>query len=170
MEWLKALDRETVFKYESENGDTLSGTLEELGCDLKGGPGETVQVGENTYTYAGFEPRKLSIENRVEYDQNGRKAIQITRKNGERQYISQSKLHYMKTGRIQNQYTKEFEAHLVKTSQEQLLKTDQYISKAKIIANKERETMIQKGVPGHYIPEGSGWRSPDGEHFIPRNT
>lgn len=101
----------------------------------------------------GFLPQEVRQTSIVEYDQNGRKAVRIRDKNGTIRHISKSKLHYIKTGKIENQYTDKFKAHITKTNQEQLLATE---------ASRRRAAVTQVD-PDTILKEKIG-QLPDGEY------
>lgn len=107
-----------------------------------------------TGTYDGFEPEVVEQINVVEFDKNGRKAVRITDKNGKVRYQSKSKLHWAKTGRIENKYTREYEEHLAKTKQEQLLRTEH--SRKRATVSKASANDVLKNLPdGEYISDGT---------------
>jgi len=130
MSWLEELNEDVVYNYEfiQEKESSISGTIRqfkrELNIDIKGEPGEVIEVDGNLAKYAGFEPIKLKQEARIEYEKNGRKAVHIIDKKGNHKYISKTKLQFMKTGCANGVYSKGYEEHLRKTQQEHLLVED----------------------------------------------
>jgi len=105
-------------------------------------------------TYAGFEPRISKQTTMIEYDQNGRKAMRIQNKDGTVQHLSQTKINYMKTGRIENQYTKEYKNHLIKTQQEQLLRTEYNRRRGKV-SRASLDDVIKNMPDGEYVSDGT---------------
>lgn len=104
-------------------------------------------------SYAGFEPEEIRQTNVVEFEQNGRKAVRVRDAGGGVRHISKTKLHYMKTGRIENQYTKEFQDHLVKTKQEHMLRTEHSRKRAKVSTASAKDVL--KNLPdGEYLSDG----------------
>lgn len=81
--------------------------------------------------YIGFEPIKMNITEIVHYERNGRLAVRVTDKKGKVSHVSKSKLHYKKTGRIENQYSESYRQHLMKTDQQALMTTETNIRRAK---------------------------------------
>lgn len=118
MSWLD--DRKIVYRYQTE-----SGTVFHLKLGATEDPPLTIESPEGVATYAGFEPDVVKQVNVVAYDKNGRQAYRIIDKTGKVSHISKSKYKYLKTGRVENCYTKEFQTHLEKTEQDQILQTDE---------------------------------------------
>lgn len=118
MSWLE--DRKIVYRYKAG-----SGTVFHLELGATEDPPATIDSPEGVATYDGFEPDVVKQTNVVAYDQNGRLAYRIIDKSGKISHISKSKYKYLKTGRVENCYTKEFQQHLEKTEQEQMLHTDE---------------------------------------------
>lgn len=103
--------------------------------------------------YDGFEKEIVEQTNVVEYDQHGRKAVRIKDKDGNIRHQSLSKLHWAKTGRIENKYTPAYEEHLRKTQQEQLLRTEHNKKRARTSTPTAAELL--KDLPdGEYISDG----------------
>jgi hypothetical protein len=171
MSWLDDINNSRVYIYRNDAGDKISGTpkqLEELfETTLKLSQGEAVNHDGDYYVYAGFEPVKLGGETRVEFEKNGRKGVHIRKPDGDHQYISKTKLHYIKTGRIENQYTNSFKEYVAKKEQEQLRETEKNVKRAKVVASSLQMLAAKKQVPHDYIPTEKGWHSPDGKKFIP---
>ena len=92
-------------------------------------------------TYVKFLPIKINIRGKVAYEQNGRKAYQITDGKGNVRYVSATKMHYHETGDIQPQYTKSYSDHLVKTGNADQLEGSKYND---IVA--ERKKTLEKRV------------------------
>lgn len=112
-------------------------------------------------TYIGFEPQKIRQTAQVEYEQNGRKAVAIRNKDGEMQYVSQTKLHYQKTGQVENQYTKGYREHLEKTKQHELLRTEHLRKKrgkASTLTDGQHaiENMVKDMPDGEYLASADG--------------
>lgn len=114
------------------------------------------QCGAST-EYAGFEPVKLGQTHNVEYEQNGRKAIRTRGKDGSIQHISKTKLHYMKTGRIENQYTKAYQDRIQKEAAEAQRKA-KAMEATQAERRKYQDQIIKeqiKNMPdGEYISDG----------------
>ena len=71
--------------------------------------------------YMGFEPIKLKQVNVVSYEKNGRVAYRIKDKGGKISHISKTKYVYLKTGRVENQYTPQYQEFLHKMQQERMM-------------------------------------------------
>lgn len=127
MSWLEEFNKDRIFIYkDSRTGDVFKGTTEEfsfyLGVEIKGEPGDFFEHQEGSvYTYAGFEPKEMSLGTQVTFEHNGRKG----RKYGSNGFISETKLQYMKTGqtktvlsdsykREMNKRVSEYTTHLEK--------------------------------------------------------
>lgn len=106
-----------------------------------------------TGVYSGFEPDVVEQVTVIEYEQNGRKAVKVRNKDGSTRYVSKSKLNYLKTGRIENQYTKEYQDHLIKTKQTELLRSG--VGKGKGKARKANEAMMKNLPDGEYVSDGT---------------
>lgn len=76
--------------------------------------------------YSGFLPTKLRLRGKVSFEQNGRKAYQITDGNGGVRYTSATKEHFLETGDIKPQYTKAYSEHLVKVGQSEQLEETKF--------------------------------------------
>lgn len=107
-----------------------------------------------TGTYAGFEPRIAKVTTMIEYDQNGRKAMRIQNKDGTVQHLSQTKINYLKTGRIENQYTKGYKEHLIKTQQEQMLRSEHNKRRGKV-SRASLDDIIKNMPDGEYVSDGT---------------
>jgi hypothetical protein len=122
-------------------------------------PEKMEDVDGSVGTYIGFLPDKINQQHGVEYDQNGRKAMRIRNKDGSITHISKTKLHYMKTGRIENQYTKAFQEKLQKEQQEQLLRSEQGRGRGSVQpASARRHDLEAKlgALPdGEYVSDGA---------------
>jgi len=108
MGWLE--DRQCSYKYTCDEGhlsvyqmptseQDYESTRECLAC-------------QKTAAYSGFEPDEINMVGKVSFDQNGRKAYRISDGKGKVTYISQTKYKYMQTGKIEPQYTKEYESQI----------------------------------------------------------
>lgn len=147
MSWLA--DRKITYQYKLPNGSIVHFKLP--AADVAP---PTIETEEGIAEYAGFEPDEVKQVNIVEYDKNGRKAVRIRGRNGEIQHISKTKLKYMKTGRIENQYTPEFQQRLEKSKQEQLLRDGS--GKGKGTATQAKMEKLLKDMPdGEYVSDGS---------------
>lgn len=103
--------------------------------------------------YAGFyniDPIGLSsYSTRETYDKNGRQAVKIGNT-----HMSMSKYNYLETGKVENQYTPAYKAHLMKEVEknEYLLKTE--TNKRRAMVNrttaKEMDKKISKLPDGEY--------------------
>ena len=103
--------------------------------------------------YDGFEPEEVRQTNVIEYDQNGRKAVKVRQKDGSVQHISKTKLNYLKTGSTDSQFTKEYQEHLFKTKQHELLRSG--VGKGKGKARKANEAMMKNLPDGEYVSDGT---------------
>lgn len=154
MSWLDDLNATTVFKYSLEDGDTLEGTLQELahffGTEPKGVPGEElVTVDGKKACYAGFEANKIRQKSYVEFEQHGRKAVCITDEKGKKSYISKTKLHYLKTGKVEGQYSNAFKEASRKNEQQAVIAESRRHSKGPTMKD------LLKGLPdGEYMSNG----------------
>jgi len=153
MSWLS--ERKCHYEYKCPDGHTTIQTAtvadeEEMRHDTA-----CAECGKSAQ-YAGSEiddGDKLRQVSKVTYEQNGRKAIRIRGKNGEIQHISATKAHYMKTGRIEPQYTKEFQEKLVKEKAEQMLATEHNQRRATSTTAKFKE-MLKDMPDGEYTSDG----------------
>lgn len=115
------------------------------------------ECGEGT-SYAGFEPQKTGLTTKVEYEKNGRKAIAIRDKDGNMSYVSKTRLHYNKTGRIENQYSEGRKRQIVDRQVEDTLRSNYNKSKANVTqasAQKHMEEMVKNLPDGEYLSDGS---------------
>ncbi|NDD05335.1 MAG: hypothetical protein EB078_10545 [Proteobacteria bacterium] len=149
MGWLQDLDYEYIyncvgheFLMRGKAGDDMPRSAPCPTC------GQTGQ-------YAGFKPIQVKQTTEIEFDQNGRKAVAIKNKDGSTTYISKTKLHYMKTGRIENQYTRSYQEHLQKTQQDEMLRTEH--------SRKRANVSPLKNLPdGEYVSDGVNfYRAPE---------
>lgn len=141
MSWLNDIERD--FKYECEScGDVF---IERY---LSGDPTirdpKPCSCGAQAQ-YAGFLPMQLNLRGKVAFDQNGRKGYQITDGKGGVRYVSATKQHYLETGDIKPQYTKEYERHLRSTGREELLEGQKYDSLVE--ARKKNQELAKKIKP-----------------------
>lgn len=148
MSWLA--DREILYRYKMKDGSIRHVKMSAADDAPKSHTFDDGAVGK----YNGFEPEEIKQTHNVEYDQNGRKAMRTRDKNGNITNISQTKLHYMKTGRVEHQYTDEYKQHLMKTNQTQLLQTEHSRKRAKVTQKSFAE--IVKDMPdGEYLSDGT---------------
>jgi hypothetical protein len=93
MTWLE--ERELVAEFKCpESGDTVRVTYR-AGDGLPEAP-----KSDRKLVYVGTLPYHMGGATKVEYEQNGRKAFCINDGNGNIQYRSKSKEHYLNTGEI----------------------------------------------------------------------
>lgn len=130
MSWLGEIER--IFKYQclhcEEPHEFQMASKEQN--DFK--PPSCDKCASDTLTYVSFRnPGPIFNQTvvSVSYDQNGRKARKIGN-----QYISETKLNYLETGKIENKYTKSYEQKLSadKEKNEVYLKTETNKRKAKV--------------------------------------
>lgn len=147
MSWLA--DRDIQYIYKMKDGSTRH-----LKLTAKDDPPSehTFEDGE-VGTYAGFEKEEVRQVNMVEYDQNGRKAVKIKDKDGKVSYLSKTKINYLKTGRIENQYTKAYQEHLQKTQQEQMLRGESRKSKG-TVSRASLDEVLKNMPDGEYVSDG----------------
>lgn len=142
MSWLNDIERE--FKYECEDCGELF-TIKLVSSDPTARDSKPCSCG-SLAQYAGFLPTQLNLRGKVSYDQNGRKAYQITDGKGNVRYVSATKQHYLETGDIKPQYTKGYVEHLKSTGKEDLLEGQKYDS---LVEGRKRNQEIAKRVkPG----------------------
>lgn len=112
------------------------------------------ECGESTtLEYAGFyniDPISISHNTtRETYDKNGRQAVKIGKT-----HMSMSKYNYLETGKVENQYTPAYKAHLMKEVEknEYLLKTETNKRRAMVgqAASKELDKKISNLPDGEY--------------------
>ena len=124
MSWLDDLSKERVFIYRFEDGETIKGTQAQLndfvGHELKFDPGEEFEVDNRKASYAGFDPIKLSQRSSVCFEKNGRKAYANRDSDGNMTYISETKMNYLKTGKIENSYTDAYQEQVTKGIQAEI--------------------------------------------------
>lgn len=147
MSWIA--DREIKYRYRMPD-ETLRLLI--LKADQDAPQEHTFEDGQ-VGVYCGFEPDVVQQTNIVEFDKNGRKAVRIRNPDGTVRHVSKTKLNYMKTGRIENEYTKEYREHLEKTKQEQLLRTEHNTRRAKVSTARPEDVL--KNLPdGEYVSDG----------------
>ncbi len=112
MSWLE--DLEYDFKFECEN--LHQNTVRAKAKEGRPEPPACSECGE-ALQYRGFKPQQIKQTHNVEFEQNGRKAVRTRGKNGEIQHVSKTKLNYMKTGRVESQYTKDYKEHIEKENE-----------------------------------------------------
>lgn len=158
-DWLADLNADRVFNYRFEDGSVVSGTLKELndmyqfGVNgttlLTGEPGEGfVTFDGRCAEYAGFEPVKLGQRSSVMYEKNGRKAYMQRDSNGNISYVSATKMHYLKTGKIENQYSSDYQAVIEKQVQAEVYNSQ------KQQADKSIHEAIKHLADGEYVSDG----------------
>lgn len=125
MSWLA--ERQILYRYVLPDG-----TVHHMKLSAAEEPPQVIEIDGVEAQYAGFEPDELKQTSVVAYDQNGRLAYRIKDKDGKIRHVSKTKHHYMKTGRIENQYTSSYREHLEKTEQEQMLRTEHNRRRAKV--------------------------------------
>jgi len=111
----------------------------------------------STTEYEGFDAEPCKQTHRVEYEQNGRKAVAIRGKDGKMKYVSKTKLNYLKTGRSDGQYTKGYQEQIDKENQEQALRAAHEKGKGKVERLKTQKLMEEmvKDLPdGEYASDG----------------
>ena len=95
MSWLEKEAEKTVYKYKSEAGTIISGTLAELiektGLGLEAKYQETFEYLGDKYTYNGFEPKQNNIMTKIVFEKNGRQAVRIQHTNGKSHVRSMTK-------------------------------------------------------------------------------
>lgn len=104
--------------------------------------------------YLGFEPVKVKQTHAVEYDKNGRKAVAIRGKDGKMQYFSKTKLNYMKTGRVESQYTKEFQEALQKEEQKRVVQEQKAEAARRQKMDGHFKQMVANLPEGEYVSDG----------------
>jgi hypothetical protein len=126
MSWLDDIRQERFYNYELEDGSVIQGTLKKLselsGVDVQGDHGEKLTIDGHTATYKSFEPIKIQQRNEITYEKNGLKAVMKRDADGNMTYVSQTQIHYQQTGKIEVQYTKEFQRQAEKNLQFQMQK------------------------------------------------
>lgn len=106
---------------------------------------------ETTLRYAGFDNLdKIGMSHHVKmetYDQNGRKAVKIGNT-----YMSMSKYNYLETGKIKNEYTPDYQAHLEKEAEknEYLLQTE--TNKRRAMVSQATQKELDKKISD--LPDG----------------
>lgn len=105
-------------------------------------------------SYGGFDPVKVKQTHAVEFDKNGRKAVAIRNKDGSLQYHSKTKLNYLKTGRVESQYTKEFQEALQKEEQKKLVQEQKAQTSRRQHMDRHFKQMVSKLPEGEYVSDG----------------
>jgi hypothetical protein len=145
MSWLNDIQYDYLYKC-AEHEFMVGGPAGEMppttACPQCGGEAQ----------YMGFVPVELRQTTQVEFDQNGRKGMAIRGRDGSISYISKTKLHYMKTGKIENQYTPAYREHLEKTEQDQMLRTEHSRKRAKVTSAAD---MLKNMPDGEYLSDGT---------------
>lgn len=151
MSWLD--ERDIFYRYKRPDGTIVHLKL----SSKEESPAQFMCEDGVVAEYDGFEADQVKQTTITTYDKNGRLAVEIRGKNGEKQYVSKTKYNYMKTGRIENQYTPEFKERLQKSQQEQMLRSDVGPGKGKVSAVKrrEREKAFRDMPDGEYLSNGT---------------
>lgn len=157
MSWLEELSKERVFNYKLEDGSTIRGTTQELSKlfsrEFIGEPGEVITTDENmVLKYAGFEPIVLGQKGIVEFEKNGRKAVMIRNPDGSVDYHSKTKMHYVKTGKAEQQFSDDYQKEIDRQLQQQMLR-EKHTPKQK---DPLRE-MIKALPEGEYLSDGKSF-------------
>jgi hypothetical protein len=157
MSWISDIEHTFNFKCEDKAcGYTTKIKSKEDSEKLRRDPPKCFKCGGVT-SYGGFEPVKIGQTHNVEYEQNGRKAIRTRGKNGEIQHVSKTKMHYMKTGRIENQYTKAYQEKMQKEAAEAERKA-KAMEASQAERRKHQDQVIKeqiKNMPdGEYVSDG----------------
>ena len=118
MSWLSEYD--IVYQYRC-----LDQHLTEVTLATKEEPSSSVQCPQcqGQAVYLGFKPNKIKQMAKIEYEKNGRKAVEIVHPDGTKTYLAKTKEVYMKTGRVEPQYSKEYAEHLRREGQEEMLRS-----------------------------------------------
>lgn len=109
---------------------------------------------ESEMNYLGFDPVKVKQTHAVEYDKNGRKAVAIRGKDGKMQYFSKTKLNYMKTGRVESQYTKEFQEALQKEEQKRVVQEQKAEAARRQKMDGHFKSLVANLPEGEYVSDG----------------
>jgi hypothetical protein len=149
MSWLS--DRIVRHKYKMEDGSIR---IVELPASEDAEQELTFSDDQKVGSYAGFEPEEIRQTNIVEYDQHGRKAVRIKDKNGKVTHMSKTKLNYIKTGRVENKYTKSYEEQLMKQKMDFMLRGEARKSKG-TISKAPLEDMVKNLPDGEYVSDGT---------------
>lgn len=94
-------------------------------------------------TYVKFLPLRINLRGKVAFDQNGRKAYQITDGKGNVRYVSATRQRYEESGDIVPQYTRAYADHLVKTGNADQLEGMSYKT---LVAEREKTRERKKRV------------------------
>jgi hypothetical protein len=162
MSWLEDDFNNTVFNYKAEDGTKISGTVKHLseltGAEVKGQPGEVIVLDGMEASYAGFEPSKIAIKTAVVFEKNGRKAVAMRDRDGKMSYVSQTKINYQRTGKVESVYTKDYEEIIEKNVQKELQQA-QFTKKNQPDPLKE---MLKNLGDGEYVSDGVNFMRADG--------
>lgn len=162
--WLKDLNDNAVYRFKFEDETIIHGTLKQLsdlsGVSVKGNPGEVITVEGLKASYAGFEPHKIGQKSEIVYEKNGRKAVAIRDRDGSMRYISETKRHYQKTGKVEQQFSKAMQVEIEKGVQKEL-QAAQFKKKEK--AYDPMGEAIKKLADGEYVSDGKNFIRAD-EH------
>jgi len=152
MSWLA--DRVIKHIYEGKEGRTT--TVEFPAMQAAPGFYEDSETGE-TMRHIGFEPDEVRQTQTVEYEQHGRKAVQVREKDGSIRHISKSKLHYLKTGKVKNFYTTAFEEKLKKQEDDakaRNLLTEQENKRRAVVTDVRLKDLVKEMPDGEYVSDG----------------
>lgn len=160
MNWLAELNKERIFNYRSEDGSVIRGTISDLSVifsrEIVGEPGEKFSHESHEYEYAGFDAIKSEQKSIVEFEKNGRKAVMIRNPDGSIDYHSKTKMHYAKTGKVEQQFSDEYQSHIDKQMQQQMIAA-KYTPKQK----DPLKEMIKNLPDGEYLSDGKSFKSVD---------
>jgi hypothetical protein len=160
--WLEDMAANTVYKFKAEDGTIATGTSKQLselcGKKIEGEPGESFELDEVVYSYAGFEPNKVNTRTAVEFEKNGRKAVAIRDRDGKTSYVSKTKINYQRTGKVESVYTKDYEEIIEKNVQKELQQA-QFVKKNQPDPMKE---MLKNLSDGEYVSDGVNFMRADG--------
>lgn len=96
--------------------------------------------------YKGFDPVKLGQTTIIEYEKNGIKALEI-KTPARTTHISKTKYDYVRTGKVQYQYSRAYTEHLQKTDAERLhVDTNQRRAVATAIKDLPQGEFVSDGV------------------------
>lgn len=147
MSWLN--DRIIKHRYKLEDG-----SIRHVDLPASQDAAETLMFNDGAVgSYAGFEPDEVRQTNIIEYDQHGRKAVRIKDKDGKVTHMSKTKLNYIKTGRVENKYTKDYEAYLIKQKQAHMLRGEARKSRG-TVTRAPLEDLVKSLPDGEYVSDG----------------
>lgn len=109
---------------------------------------------QQTTQYVGFQAQKVKQTTVVEYDKNGRKAVAVRNKDGTMQYLSKTKLNYLKTGRVETQYTKEYQQAINKEEQKRVAKEQRAEASRRRTMDGHFKSLVSTLPDGEYVSDG----------------